>query len=287
MTVAGLESLVGVYRGRTINQSSPPISGKTRFYGMFGDPVEHLRAPTALNEVLNSRGVDAVFLPLHVAPEHLAEAIAGIRRVRNFVGFMVSIPHKAAAADLCDEVLPNAKACGVVNAVLVDQDGRLIGESFDGLGMVRSIEMQRDLNSDTRVLLVGAGGVGRSIAVALALAGAGYLAIANRTLSKADELADTVRRAAPDCVVKSDSSFDPEGFDIVVNATSLGLNGKGPMPVEVSRISKPALVAEVVMVPAITPMLHSAQEQGLDVVHGSEMLTHQIEILADFFGMAN
>jgi shikimate dehydrogenase len=270
-----------------MNQVSPPISGKTRFYGMFGDPVEHLRAPTSLNQLMNNRGVDAVFLPLHVAPEHLAEAIAGIRRVRNFVGFMVSIPHKAAAAELCDEILPNGRACGVVNAVRIDHDGRLVGESFDGLGMVKSIQMQRDLNSDTRVLMVGAGGVGRSIAVALALAGVGYLAISNRTPSKADELADTVRRAAPDCVVKSDSSFDPEGFDIVVNATSLGLNGQGPMPVEVSRISKPALVAEVVMVPEITPMLHSAQEQGLDVVPGSEMLTQQIQILADFFGMAN
>ena len=116
-----------------MNQVSPPISGKTRFYGMFGDPVEHLRAPAALHELMNSRGVDAVLLPLHVAPEHLAEAISGIRLVRNFLGFMVSIPHKSAAADLCDEILPNARACGVVNAVRNDQDGRLIGESFAGL----------------------------------------------------------------------------------------------------------------------------------------------------------
>ncbi len=268
-------------------RGSPPINGKTRFYGLFADPVGHLRTPGVLNEHLDSRGADAVVLPLHVAPEHLAEAVGGIRLIRNFPGFMVSIPHKSAVAELCDELLPNARACGVVNAVRIDKDGRLIGETFDGLGMVKSIEMQRVLNSDIRVLLVGAGGVGRSIAVAIALAGVGYLAIANRTLSKADELAGTVRRAAPDCGVKSDSSFDPEGFDIVVNATSLGLNGQGPMPVEVSRISKPALVAEVVMVPEITPMLHSAQEQGLAVVRGSEMLTQQIEILADFFGMAN
>jgi shikimate dehydrogenase len=163
----------------------------------------------------------------------------------------------------------------------------LIGETFDGLGMVKSIEMQRVLNSDTRVLLVGAGGAGRAIAVAIALAGVGYLAIANRTLSKADELADTVSHAAPDCVVKSDSSFDPEGFDVVINATSLGLSGQGPMPIEVSRISKGTLVAEVVMVPEITPMLHAAQEQGLAVVRGLEMLTKQIEILADFLEMAN
>ncbi len=88
-------------------------------------------------------------------------------------------------------------------------------------------------------------------------------------------------------MVKSDSSFDPKGFDIVINATSLGLNGEGPMPIEVSRISKGALVAEVVMVPEITPMLDAAQTEGLAVVRGSEMLTKQIEILADFLNLAN
>ena len=269
-----------------MKQGSPPISGRTRLYGLFADPVEHLQTPAVLNELLERRGVDAVFVPLHVAPEHLAVAVAGMRHVRNFAGFCVSIPHKAEAAGLCDELLPNARACGVVNGVRIDVDGRLIGETFDGLGMVKAIAAQRVLNTGTRVLLVGAGGVGRSIAVAIALAGVGYLAIANRTRVKADDLAYTVRSAAPSCVAESGSVFDPSSFDIVVNATSLGLNGQGPMPIEVSRVSGTALVAEVVMVPEVTAMLRAAQERGLAVVGGREMLIQQVETMADFLGMS-
>ena len=143
------------------------------------------------------------------------------------------------------------------------------------------------LDAKTHVLLVGAGGVGRAIGVALALAGVGFLGVENRTRANADALAQTARRAAPRCVVESRSGFDPAEFDIVVNATSLGLNGEGPMPIDIYQLSGTALVAEVVMVPEVTPMLHAAQDRGLAVVRGLEMLTQQVETLGDFWGMTN
>jgi shikimate dehydrogenase len=121
--------------------------------------------------------------------------------------------------------------------------------------------------------------------VALALAGVGYLAIANRTVAKAVDLAKTVQLAAPTCVTEAGSTYDPGSFDIVINATSLGLNGQGPMPVEVSSISEKALVAEVVMVPELTPLLQAAQERGIDIVPGREMLIQQDVAGAEFFGM--
>lgn len=270
-----------------MKQGSSPISGRTRLFGIFADPVEHLQTPALFNELLDGRGVDGVFMPFHVEPEHLAAAVAGMRHIRNFAGFCATIPHKAAAAALCDELLPNARACGVVNCVRVNPDGRLIGETFDGVGMVKAIGNQRVLGPGTRVLQVGAGGVGRAIAVAMALAGVGNMAIANRTGSKADELAHTVHTVAPACVAESGTVFDPASFDIVVNATSLGLNGQGPMPIEISRVSGAALVAEVVMVPKVTPMLRAALERGLAVVDGREMLNQQAEAMADFLGMTD
>ena len=268
-----------------MNQIRPPLSGRTRLYGLFADPVEHLQTIEAVNALLDRRGVDAVIVPLHVKAEDFEATVAGMRHLQNFAGYVVSIPHKASAARLCDELLPNASACGVVNVIRVDLDGRWIGETLDGIGMVKAITAQRALNVNTRVLLVGAGGVGRAIAVAMALTGVGYLAIANRTLAKADDLAEIVRRAAPTCVDEARSAFDPADFDIVVNATSLGLNGKGPLPFEVSRVSESTLVAEVVMVPELTPLLQAAQARGLPIVYGREMLTPQLEIGADFLGM--
>jgi len=97
-----------------MQQSRPPISGRTRLYGLFADPVGHLQTPAVLNALLDQRGVDAVFVALHVTAEHFAATVAGMRHLRNFAGYGVSIPHKPMAARLCDELLPNARACGVV-----------------------------------------------------------------------------------------------------------------------------------------------------------------------------
>jgi shikimate dehydrogenase len=246
--------------------------------------VDHLQAPAVLNALLDQRGVDAVVVALHVLAEHFATAVAGMRHLRNFAGYGVSIPHKPMAGRLCDELLPNARACGVVNVIRIAPDGRWVGETFDGVGMVKALAAQRTLDTNTRVLVVGAGGVGRAIAVALALAGVGYLAIVNRTQAKAEDLAHTVRRAAPACAVEAGSTVDPAAFDIVINATSLGLNGQGPLPVEVARVSRRALVAEVVMVPELTPLLQAAQALGLGIVRGREMQIQQVEAMADFFG---
>jgi len=265
--------------------SHPPISGSTRLIGLFADPVEHLQAPQFLNQQYAERGIDAVCVPLHVTAEHLAATVAGMRHLRNFDGYGVTIPHKPTIASLCDELMPNAQACGVVNSIRVDPDGRWIGETLDGVGMAIAIKAQRTFDTNTRVLVVGAGGVGRAISVALALAGVGHLTITNRTLAKAEDLAQTLRRAAPKCVVESGSTCDPATFDIVINATSLGLNGQGPLPLDVSQVSVTALVAEVVMVPEITPLLQEAQTRGIDIVRGHEMMIPQFEAGMEFFGM--
>jgi shikimate dehydrogenase len=267
----------------------PPVSTRTRLYGIFAHAIEDrpMAVPVLFNALFDRHGVDAMFIPLQVSPEHLAAAIAGMRRLRDFAAFCVTMPHKTAVAALCDELLPNARACGVVNVVRIDPDGRLIGEAFDGVGMVQAIAPHRTLDAATRVLLVGAGGVGKAIAVALALAGGRALAITNRTPAKAQALAQTVRRAAPACAVEAGAAFDPARFDIVVNATSLGTGGQGPMPIEVSRISETALVADVVAVPEYTPLLQAAVARGLTVVRGIEMMTPQIELAADFLDIAS
>jgi shikimate dehydrogenase len=268
-----------------MTQGRPPISGRTRFYGIFADPIGHVQSPAAFNALLDRRGVDAVFVPLHVPAEHFAAAVAGMRHLRSFAGYTLTMPHKTMAVHQCDELLPNARACGAVNAVRIDPEGRLIGEIYDGVGMVTAITAHRTLDATTRVLLVGAGGAGRAIAVAIALAGVGHLVIANRTQDKADDLAETVRRAVPACAVEAGTAVDPAAFDLVINATSLGLNGQGPMPVDVSRLSGTALVADVVTVPEFTPLLQAAQARGLGIVCGREMLTQGVEAIADFLGM--
>lgn len=275
--------------GPTVERGRPPVSTTTRLYGIFAHATGQrpMVVPVLFDELFDRHGVDAMFIPLQVSSEHLAAVVAGMRHLRDFAGFCVTMPHKAAVAALCDELLPNARACGVVNVVRVDPGGRLIGETFDGVGMVQAIAPHRALDAATRVLVVGAGGVGTAIAVALALAGVGHLAIANRTQARADVLAQTVRRAAPACAVEAGAAFDPARFDIVINATSLGTGGQGPMPIEVSRIAGTALVADVVAAPEDPPLVKAAQARGLTVVRGIEMMTPQIDLAADFLGITS
>ena len=149
--------------------------------------------------------------PCMCQAEHFAAAIAGMRHIRSFAGYTLTMPHKAMAVHQCDELLANARACGAVNAVRIDPDGRLIGEIYDGVEWSRPL---RPIVPSTPPpgccsATVGAGGAGRAIAVAIALAGVGSLAIANRTREKAADLAETVRRAVPACAVEAGAAVDP------------------------------------------------------------------------------
>lgn len=260
------------------------ITGTTRFYGIFADPISHVKAPAAFNEIIASRGLDAVFLPFHVLAADFSAAVEGMHKLRNFAGFTLTIPHKAAAARLCDRLGPIAAACGAVNAVRFEADGSLSGETFDGIGMASAIAAIAPLTASTRVLLVGAGGAGRAIAFAMAQQGIGQLQISNRSLSAAYDLAEAVTRHFQ-AVDVSVGSPDPCGFDIAINATSLGLNGQGPLPFDPGRTDAGAVVADVVMEPAISPLLEAASRLGRAIVPGAHMLKHQVEQMADYLGM--
>src|SRR5262249_32443796 len=235
-----------------MSQGRPPISTTTRLWGHFAHQIEHRPQSLAVAAytLLDQRGIDALWMPLQVPAEHFAAVVAGMRHLRDFAGFTVTMPHKVTAARLCDVLLPNAQACGAVNAVRIDPDGRLIGEIFDGAAMVQAIRSHRAMDAPPRVLLVGGGGVGQAIGVALGLAGVGALAIINRTQAKADELVQKVRRVAPACDVMTHAAVDPAAFDIFINATSLGhLTRQGPLPIEGARASQPAPSANPLSVP--------------------------------------
>jgi shikimate dehydrogenase len=144
-----------------MTQGRRPLTTTTRLYGHFADVTEQrpLTGPLALiNALLDQRGVDALYVPFQVPADHCAAAIAGLRHLRYFAGFTVTMPHKGTAARLCDVLLPNAQACGVVNVVRIEPDGQLIGETFDGVAMVQALTAYRTLDATTRVLVVGAGG---------------------------------------------------------------------------------------------------------------------------------
>ena len=259
------------------------IDGATRLFGIIGDPIEKVRSPGFFNAVFARSGVNAAFLPLHVTAADLAMVWQGVKRLRNLDGLSVTMPHKGAMVPLLDRVLPNAAAVRAVNTIRRSADGMWEGEMFDGEGLVAALRDAGVTLTGARVHQVGAGAVGRAIAVALVRAGVGAITLADRVAGRADEVAAMVAAAAP--TVRVATSGDRAEADIVVNATPLGMREDDPLPFETVGLRSTQVVADVIPQPEVTPLLAAAAAAGCRTVNGKAMHEGQARLAAAFLGI--
>lgn len=260
------------------------ITGATRLYTIVADPIGQVRAPEVLNHYFQDAGHDGVMVPVHVDAAGLSAVLDGFRRTKNMGGFVITVPHKTAVAQACDELGPTGRVVGSVNAVRREPDGRLVGEMFDGKGFVAGLRLKGHEPAGKRVLLLGAGGAAGAIAYALLEAGVASLVIANRTRAKAEAVIERLRPDFPDADVRAGDA-DPADCDIVVNATSLGMKPDDALPIDVSLLQPRHLVAEIIMKPETTALLARAGEAGCTVHYGRHMLDEQIRLIAEFLGV--
>jgi shikimate dehydrogenase len=260
------------------------ITGRTRVLGILAHPTEHVKAPPAINRIAQSRGRDAVMVPLNVAPADLASVIDALRVLKSFDGAIVTVPHKQAILSFCDEVSARARAVGAANVVRRTDDGKLVGDQLDGIGFLNGLTHEGISVSGKAAYLVGAGGAANAIAFALAEAGISRLTLANRTLAKATSLRDKLRSAYRDIAIDIGSD-DPSGHDLLVNGTTLGMNPSDAPPLDASKLIAGMVVAEVVMEPEITPLLAAARAAGCTIHLGRHMLEHQLQLMANFLGL--
>lgn len=260
------------------------ITGETDLFYIVGTPVRHFRAPILFNEHFAAQGRNFCCAGLNVLPADLEATLALVRRVDNIKGLCITAPHKIAAAPLVDRKTEAAEQAGSVNFVRREADGTLTGHNLDGAGFLRGLRSAGFEAAGRRVLLVGAGGVGRAIAFALADAGVAELVLTNRDSAKADELARAIARATGlnVTVAPEGDAGDPGTFDLVANATSVGMGGSGGMPVALDGIAPSATVADVVISPQDTPFIAAARAAGCRVMTGSAMLRPQIELSEAF-----
>ena len=235
-------------------QATLTISGLTRIFGCIADPIAHVRAPSVFNPLFEKYKIDAVMVPLHIPPRHLNAAIDGLRAFHNFGGMSVTLPHKVSIMENCDQIGRQAQLVGAVNYAAFDEKRRLIGDNCDGTAFVNGVLAAGYKFINTEVLMIGAGGAARAVAFSLADSQVARLAITNRTVSKAEELAAAVSSAYPDVLVEV-CSPDPRGFDTIINTTSLGLNKSDAMPIDPSFLKSGQLMAEVIMNPINTKIL--------------------------------
>jgi shikimate dehydrogenase len=259
------------------------LSGKTHLYAILADPVAHVRAPEFFNPYFQERGVDAFIVPLHVLPQDLAEVVPCLRRLRNLHGLVLTIPHKEAMARLCDELGPDGRLSGAVNAVRFAPDGRMVGDMFDGIGLVGAAAAQDFGITGRRVLMIGAGGAARAIAFAFARQQPALLRVANRTAARAKRLVADVQAAVPGARIEVGAP-DPNGFELIVNATSLGLHEVDALPVDPDLLRPEMDVIDIIASPEVTALRRAAAEIGCRTMGGRPMVSHQLDAMLDFFG---
>jgi shikimate dehydrogenase len=277
-TLSDLENWSAVAR-----DFDPPIR-----LGVFGDPVAHSLSPQMQNAALRAGGITAQYARFHIRANELRSALLFLRRL-DFVGINLTVPHKIAAFTQIDEADASATRTGAVNTIRF-RDEKLIGSNTDGEGFLRAIrtEFSMDLR-DLRVLILGAGGgTGRAIAWQCALENCERLVLINRTLEKANALADQLRpffagprvlgpAARIEAAAWDESTMRVQlaDIDLIVNATPLGMNPSDPSPVPARLLAPHQIVFDCVYGSSRTALLRAAEEAGARGANGLSMLLYQ------------
>ena len=259
------------------------INGNTEIIAHIGFPTHAIKAPMIYNPWFEKAGVNAIVVPMGCQAQDYPDFLRSVFKLANIRGALVTMPHKVTTVGLLDEVLPTAAIAGSCNAVRRLPDGRLQGDMFDGEGFVRGVLRKGLSLQGARALVVGSGGVGSAIAASLAAAGVASLGLFDVHADSAQGLGERLRQHYPALEVAVGSN-DPAGFDLVVNATPMGMNAGDAMPMDISRIAASAFVGEVVMKTEMTAFLAAAQAQGCRVQVGTDMLFEQIPAYLEFFG---
>jgi shikimate dehydrogenase len=258
------------------------LDGTTLLYGIVGDPIAAVRSPEVFNAMFARKGINAVFLPLHVRPDDIETAWAGLSMLRNLRGIVVTMPHKARVLPLLSRIGEAGQLVGAVNAARREPDGSWYGDMFDGIGFVAGLRTQGHEPAGRQVQLWGVGGAGSAIALALAQAGVASLALHDRDTLRRDRLQRQLQHAFPKVHV---STGAPKlKADAVINATPLGMKTTDPLPFDPAELPRETLVVDVVTKPEITPLLQRAMDTGHAVHAGKHMHLGQARCVAEFFG---
>jgi shikimate dehydrogenase len=259
------------------------IDGNTELIAHIGYPTHSFKSPLIYNPYFKKEGINALVVPMSCQTSDYPVFLKSVFNLTNIRGALITMPHKVTTVSLLDEVTPTVKVAGACNAVKRDAKGRLVGDMFDGAGFVRGVQRKGFELQGKRVLVVGSGGVGSAIAASLAAEKIAAISLFDVNALACDGLAERLQAEYPQIRVNVGSN-DPEGHDLVVNATPMGMTEGDPLPMDVSRIAPETFVGEVVMRKEFTGFLQAAKQRGCQVQVGSDMLFEQIPAYLEYFG---
>lgn len=256
-------------------------SGKTLVYGIIGDPIRHSLSPVMQNAAFRAANFDAIYVPFAVSPTDLETAVHGLKAL-GVCGFNVTIPHKTAIIKFLDQLDESAEAAGAVNTVTLNGN-RLVGYNTDGTGLIDSLAADLDYEpGDDQILVVGAGGASRGAIAALCRSGARNIIIFNRTFENARVIVHDMSIRYPEtriaAVVEDQVGEQTLGqTSLLLNTTSLGMNGEQIRGVNLAHLPDCAKVYDMVYSRSGTPLVTEARASGKQAVNGLGMLVAQGE----------
>jgi shikimate dehydrogenase len=257
------------------------IDGATRIYAIVGDPIAHARSPLIYNPRIAKAGRNAVLVPWHVPAANFDVAMRGLQQAANVDGIIFTFPFKQQALTLADHVGMRARQVGATNVLRREADGRWTADMFDGVGLVRAVAAAGKTVRGQCVWLIGAGGAGSAIAFALADAGAVALHITDLNVARTRGVAEAIAAAYPACTVARNAP-DLDDVSILINATPVGLEGEGNLPIAVTSLPRHLTVVDIVPRSDPTRLLTLARASGCTAIAGGAMVEGQADAVLDF-----
>ncbi|WP_277183101.1 shikimate dehydrogenase [Caballeronia sp. BR00000012568055] len=264
--------------------STLSITGRTRLYGIIGDPIQQVRSPEVYTRKFAEIGLDAVLVPMHIDRNEIDAVLPTLLRLKNLDGLLVTTPFKANALAAADDVHSRCRRIGAVNALRRDANGRWQADMFDGEGFVRGLLSKGLVVSNKRALVLGCGGAGAAIAVSLADAGVTHIALCDLDDAKSQALAAQLNSSGEGCMFVA-SEPNARDVDIIVNASIVGMKAGDSMPAPFESFDSKQIVGDVVLRPPGEPtaLIARAMECGCSVVTGIDMHSGQIDAIVEFF----
>lgn len=273
------ENSENVELGMTIN-----LNGRTRLYPLIGDPVIYARSPDWLSKHMAKRGMNCISLPMEVPEGQLTRVLAGLREIRNVDGFSFTMPHKVTGYQYCATVSETSRLLGVVSAVRRNRDGSWHGHTTDGDAFVKA-QIDNGARIDgARVLVLGAGGAGSAIAISMLENDAAQVVVHDLDNERAERIVTVLKGAYGDKVITGPN--DPRGFDIISNATPMGMADGDPLPLDPALLDSSMFIGDVVAGHGTTPLIRAAHQAGCRTADGDAMVVAVLDVMCDILELA-
>ncbi len=256
------------------------LNGATRLIGIIGDPIAQVKSPATVSRIMQEQGRHTVCVPLHVSAAQFDACVQGAGTVQNLDGLIATVPHKFAMRRACATVTERAAFLGVVNIARRNVDGSWHGDMLDGAGFVAAARAAGCNPHGKRALMAGAGGAGTAIAYALLDAGVTALAIHDSDTARRDALIAQLSQRFAGRVRAG--SHDPHGFDVIVNATPMGMRAGDPLPFDAARLTASMFAGHVITLPDVPPLLAAARAAGCTTQTGTAMSLKVCEMMVAF-----